>query len=201
MEIENVLQQQQELLAQLIQMVAENNQKLTKMDQRFDSMDQRLDSMDQKLDSMDQRLDQVEQQTAKIDAIEQKLDKLSSRLEELEVKIRSLFPSSVTDDVYLEKNLDQSKIILSQYNNTGDTVYYSAEVELTRGGFAVTSWIDIELPTLDVLLDEVKAAAVATGRPELASEIQAVEDAIGTTVDLSVKIAALQSLLNALSNL
>lgn len=122
-------------------------------------------------------------------------------LDDTEVKIRSLFPISVTDDVYLAKNPTQSKIILSQYNNTGDSVYYSAEVELIRGGFVVTSWIDIELPTMDVLLGEAKAAAVAAGRPELAGEIQAVEDAIGTAVDLSVKMAALQSLLNALANL
>lgn len=124
-----------------------------------------------------------------------------SLLDDTEVKIRSLFPSSVTDDVYLTKSPDLSKVILSQYNNTGGPVFYNAEVELSRGGFTVTSWIDIELPTLDVLLIEAKANAAALGRPELAGEIQAVEDALGNGADLTAKIAALQSLLAALANL
>lgn len=116
-------------------------------------------------------------------------------------KIRNLLPSSVTDVVYLEKSLDQSEIIFAHYNNSGESVYYDVELELSRGGFTVTHWVNIELPTLDVFLYEEKIAAEALAIPELADEIQAAQDAIGAGIDLGVKIAALQSLLHALANL
>ncbi|GAA0137503.1 hypothetical protein YSY43_43440 [Paenibacillus sp. YSY-4.3] len=118
-----------------------------------------------------------------------------------QVKIRNVFPNSVTDAVYLTKSLDASELVFAQYNNSGETAYYNVEVELTRGSFTVTAWIDVELPTLDVLLNEAKASAAALGRLELAGEIQAVEDALGNGVDVTAKIAALQSLLDALANL
>ncbi|WP_019635709.1 S-layer homology domain-containing protein [Paenibacillus fonticola] len=124
-----------------------------------------------------------------------------SLLEETRVKIRNLTPRSVTDVVYLEESLDQSEIIFNQYNNSGDTIYYDVEIELSRGSFTVTQRTTIELPTFDVFLYEVKSAAEALARPELADEIQAAQDAIGAGIDLGVKLAALQSLLHALANL
>ncbi|MNJ63536.1 hypothetical protein D3C77_594480 [compost metagenome] len=101
----------------------------------------------------------------------------------------------------MEKSLDQSQIIFAKYNNSDENVYYNVELELSRGSFTVTQWVDIELPTLDIFLNQAKDTAEALARPELVNEIQAAQNALGASVDLSVKIAALQSLLDALANL
>ncbi len=104
---------------------------------------------------------------------------------------------SVTDDVYLEISRDAVKFI--RYNDSGDDVAYDVEIQLHRDGqiIGVVS-LRIFVPTLDDMLRQAYSAIAPLRIPELADEIDAIEQLLeqgGTTED---KQDALQDLLSSI---
>lgn len=126
------------------------------------------------------------------------MDANNPLLDDTRVSVLQVEPEiSVTDDVYVDLDEETNQLVFVNYNDSGDTVRYWAEIEVARGDLSVTIWITIIVPTLDAFLNDAVSAVRALDRPDLEDEINAAVDLLngGSTEE---KIEALQSLLSKL---